>query len=308
MRLKKMPNSKMGFPRFRRLKRIFYFTAVNLGIAFLMGHYLMVFRQPVTALIVLCYGRYWWTQAVLVPSLLLLLLLIALLTRTLWQRRHKMSRWRHVVLQVGIGVISAIYLLERLIHLWFHTNKISIEDSGYMDSEFEVLKMFIVLYNVGLLAWYQYREKESKQRRLDHAIGIIELKREKRRQMEFGDLLERSFIILLEKNNVCEVCYHGKVETLDIAEGKLDELLDYAYVQINRWTFVRLDAVLWMDADKELTYLKKEEERIFNTIPSDTGFLKTFKEKIKHTHGLMTLTKTYVSAAIKKWEEYRARA
>lgn len=300
----KIPKSIRYVLRFYR-KRVKRFLKWNFWTAFLVGHLLMVYRQPVKFVIVFLYKRYWFTQAVLVPFLFILLCIIAAVTLSLWKGRFRLGSHQHLSRQVISGMLLPICFIYYGMHLWFHLIGVSITDSGYLESEFMVLSSFIVIWNLVLLLGLQFREDKRKQRRLERSFRIINHKREKRLAIEFGKITERAFIILAEKNSVYEISVQGSVEPLTLEDEKLEELLGYAYVQVNRWTYIHLESIIGIDGIDKVVYLSKERDEIWKSIPTDKGFYKNFKDKIKGENGLLTISKTYEKTAKAKWEEYK---
>lgn len=305
MKGSKIPKSIRYGLRFYRTRAVKRFLKWSFWTAFLAGHLLIVYRQPVKFVIVFLYERYWFTQTVLVPILFILLSIVATITLSLWKRRHRYSiRW-HLMWQVVSGMLLPICFIYYGMHLWFHLIRVSIKDSGYLESEFMVLGSFIIIWNLVLLLGLQFREDRRKQRRLERSFRIINHKRAKRLAIEFGEITERAFIILTEKNSVYEISVQGSVEPLTLEDEKLEELLGYAYVQVNRWTYIHLESIISIDGIDKVVYLSKERDEVWKSIPTDMGFYKNFKDKIKGENGLLTISKTYEKTAKAKWEEYK---
>lgn len=307
MKGSKIPKSVRSVLRLFRTGAVKQFLMWNFLIAFLVSHLLMIYRQPVKFVIVLLYPRYWYTQIVLVPLLFILLCTIAAVTLNLWKQRAKHSVQQYLIKQVLFCMLLPIFIIYYVMHLWFHLINVSIDDSGYLDSEFMVLASFIIIWNLVLQYGLQLQEDKRKQRRLDRSFRMIDYKRKKRLALEFGMITQRVFIILTEKNSVYEVSVQGNVEPLTLEAEKLDELLHHSYVQVNRWTYIHLESIIGIDGADKVVYLSKERDEIWKSIPTDKGFYKNFKDKIKSENGLLTISKTYEVSAKEKWEEYKLK-
>lgn len=305
MKGSKIPESVRYVLRLYRQRAVKQFLKWCFLIAFLVGHFLMVYRQPVKFVIVFLYERYWITQVVLVPFLFILLCIIAAVTLVLWKRRSRLGVLLHLGRQVLFGMLLPICFIYYGVHLWFHLIDVPILDSGYLDSELMVLCCFIIMWNMLLLMGLQFREDKRKKRRLDRSFRIINHKREKRLALLFGKIAERAFIILTEKNSIYEISVQGSVVPLTLEGEKPEELLEYAYVQVNRWTYIRLSSILNISFVDNVVYLLKMEDEILKSIPTDKGFYKNFKDKIKGTNGILTISKVYEKTAKAKWEKYK---
>lgn len=274
-------------------RKVVCFVITHFVILFLAAHYIATYRQPVMDLVLMFSARYWVFQFFGVVAMSILAIYIWSVSLYLWEYVKDQGIWKYIVVQIVLGLAIPVYVASKLVRLMFHLIKVDIEHSGYLHNEFLAIRFFIVAYN--LLVVIHIVKREYKKLRIRHASLIRMYVNESglHKQKEMDDFLEDAFMILITKRIRCKVKYSSDVEILSLDEDLLDRFLEFGYVRINRWMYVKKDSIRFMDPKTGKLYFKEEEQRSYDFIPKNKGLLLEFLEKIKSEDGTLYVSGTY---------------
>lgn len=289
------------YPKWMRHPKKRQELGVRLLLATVGSHYLIVYRQPALSAEIMILPRYYaWMAG---GILLLLLLQYSCHKGVRWLVRYRSGindAYMQAVLR--LAVLYAVFgllvpmLLQQGIALVFALASLDLYASGYLDHEFPLLQNWIAWYACGTYVVGLYGLVAVKDLRLD-----IWKKQQKRimadaLQKRYAAEIDMYFMIVRKGKESFYLTQFGKVRTGHERYDKIRDMLRFAYVQINRYTYVRIRDVVGWDEQKGVVTLRSDIVRVFEQLLASDKNLQTLHAGIKAEYGLLSLGGSFVRA------------
>lgn len=300
----KLPKWLRRLPKYRKKARIIYMFGLHILLFFVVAHLLITYRQPVAQIIAMSKALYFTWIFIGTVGLILVGAYIAWVTTLLTRNRWRWKEWHYFSLLCLLGMGVPIFITTQAIHGIFYALNIDIEASGYFSNEYLVLQAFIFIYNILLI--YLLLSKENKRLKIRIAVLSKRLLAEDiaQRELMFEHFVEENFMVWSEKNKYYKVNYKGEITLVDWDDKTWAALLDFGYIKINRWVYVKKRAILSVDRSNQKLLFRGKEQRIFKKMDDTKGFFRYFSEKIQLKNGILTFTKGYIKESLSRGENF----
>lgn len=300
MNRSKLPKCFSAVPKYLKKRRIACLVYGHFALFFMVSHILLTYRQPIEQVLVMLLPRYWLWQLLGVTGLALLAGLLYRLASALSTYRKKWSAARYFMLHTVLGILVPVFLLRQAVYALFFLLGIDIQASGYMANEFYGLCAFILLYHSWLLFFMLSRENSRYRRQLSSLVR----RQHRERQVVLQEFMDGAFMIWIEKAGNYRVTYAGEVEAMSAEDEAIwQEVLEFGYIKINRWVYVKKGVIAAVDPANEKLILAKSENHIFQTMDKSQPFYQHFVRKVKLRNSILTFTKRYIHDARARQED-----